>query len=105
MVAWTIWKPAPCASLHGFRKLKKRARRYGSDQIASVPNPTASTRAATSKRRGTPATRKIASIIPEMAIVVPRSGSSRTSPQKIAVRRPSGRMSWPSVRGGRRLER
>ena len=30
MVACTIWKPAPCASDHGSRKLNTRARRYGS---------------------------------------------------------------------------
>ena len=46
IVAWTIWKPAPWASLHGSRKLKMRARRYGSIQIAASPIPTASTDAA-----------------------------------------------------------
>ena len=30
IIAWTIWKPDPSASLHGSRKLKTRARRYGS---------------------------------------------------------------------------
>ena len=30
IIAWTVWNPAPCASCHGLRKLKKRARRYGS---------------------------------------------------------------------------
>src|SRR5207253_5582815 len=33
----TVWKPAPCASPHGLRKLKTRARRYGSSQIATRP--------------------------------------------------------------------
>ena len=42
IVAWTIWKPAPCASDHGSRKLKMRARRYGSIQMARRPSPTAS---------------------------------------------------------------
>ena len=41
IVAWTIWKPDPWASDHGSRKLKTRARRYGSIQIARSPSPTA----------------------------------------------------------------
>ena len=29
MIAWTVWKPAPCGSCQGSRKLRKRSRRYG----------------------------------------------------------------------------
>ena len=52
-----VWKPAPCGSLHGSRKLKTRARRYGSNQIAARPR----TRARAPRRRracgaGVPAT-------------------------------------------------
>ena len=35
MIACSVWKPAPCASCHGSRKLNSRARRYGSNQIAA----------------------------------------------------------------------
>ena len=38
IIACTIWKPVPCASCHGCRNAKKRARRYGSSQIATVPS-------------------------------------------------------------------
>src|SRR5437763_454265 len=41
IMAWTIWKPVPWASCHGWRKLKTRARRYGSIQIAARPRATA----------------------------------------------------------------
>ena len=73
--AWTVWKPVSCGSDHGSRKLKSRARRYGSIQIAARPPRVAIVVAAASVRPGVPATTSIPPIISRSAIVVPRSGS------------------------------
>src|SRR5256885_1839035 len=57
--ACTIWKPVPCASCHGWRNAKKRARRYGSSQIAAVPSALATPIPAASAGNGVPATRRV----------------------------------------------
>ncbi len=105
MIAWTFWKPAPCASFHGSRKLKSRSRRYGSIQIASRPAPRASVVASANSRTGTPETRRIPAIITKSAIVVPRSGSITIRPPKRATTIPTGLRSSPSVLGVGRRER
>ncbi len=64
-----------------------------------MPTPIARIATGVSTRSGTPATSSTASIITQRETVVPRSGSSRISPQNIAVTIPSGRASSPSVRG------
>ena len=84
------------------RKLKTRARRYGSIQTASVPIATVTLIAIESGRSGVPAINSMPPTITTSEMVVPRSGwaSSRTANSPIS--RPHGRASSPSVCGGRR---
>ena len=88
IIACTVWKPAFWGSDHGSRKLKTRARRYGSIQMEAMPAVRASVVAPARTRPGTPATTRIPSIINISAIVVPRSGSTTISAAKRQVTMP-----------------
>ncbi len=91
IIAWTIWKPVPCASCHGWRNAKKRARRYGSSQIAIVPSAPAIAIAANERaprRAGDDAASP--SSITMSAIAVPMSGSRISSTQKTDGERADG---------------
>ena len=104
--ACTIWKPAPCASSHGLRKLSRRSRRYGSNQIATAPSAIVIPAAEPSTRPGTPLTSSSAEAVTKSEIVVPRSGSTRISGAEDArARSPNGFTSSDSVCGGFRRDR
>ena len=100
IIAWTIWKPVPCASCHGCRNAKKRARRYGSNQIATVPSAPAIASAAPSTRAGVPATSSIAGEHHASARS-PCRGRARASAaaQKTPASAPTGRHSSRRSRG------
>ena len=72
--------PRPRGPAIGSRKLKTRARRYGSIQIATAPSASANVPATASSRSGRPETRRTPATIRQSAIVVPRSGSSEDQP-------------------------
>ena len=77
---------------------------YGSRAIVYATPSTPASATLTNSRNGVPATSRMPHTISEIAIVVPRSGSSGSARSTTTTTAPTGLNSCVSVRGGRLRE-